>query len=371
VNLFTCEHCGQRVYFENVRCEHCKRALGYWPQTNEMFALTSNEDDTWTSEAGTQLRYCTNVAYAACNWLIEPHAEADSQQLCQACAFNRTIPDIAVEKNRERWQQLELAKHRLIYSLRRLNLPLDNGHEEPGGLLFDFLAGHAESGQEGPVITGHADGVITVDVSEADAAVRTERRQQLGERFRTLLGHFRHEIGHFYFPRLVTGERLEAFHGQFGDETLDYSAALDTYYKNGPVPDWTERFVSAYASSHPHEDWAETFAHYIHIVDTLDSARAFGIGLRPLSKETRHEQPASFDSYREGDFERIWSAWLPLTLAVNELNRSVGNDDLYPFVVTPIAIDKLRFVHAAIKRSDDAPSASQSQGDARQGQRQG
>jgi len=66
----------------------------------------------------------------------------------------------------------------------------------------------------------------------------------------------------------------------FGDETTDYGAALGSYYREGPKPDWNRHYVTAYASSHPHEDWAETFAHYIHIVDTLDSARAYGIGLR-------------------------------------------------------------------------------------------
>jgi len=349
VNLFTCENCGERVYFENVRCERCRRALGYWAPANEMFALTAAENGRWRNVAGDDYRYCANAAYAACNWLV-PFTDEAASQLCEACAFNRTIPDIAVEKNRERWQRLELAKHRLIYSLRRLDLPLDNGHQRPRGLLFDFLAGHAEAGQEGPVITGHADGIITIDVSEADPAVRTQRRQQLGERFRTLLGHFRHEVGHYYWGVLVTAAALDVFHCEFGDATLDYAAALDAYYRNGPPTDWNERFVSAYASSHPLEDWAETFAHYIHIVDTLDSAGAFGIGLGPLPRGQRHEQPATFDSYRETDFDKLWTAWLPLTLAVNELNRSVGNDDLYPFVLSPGAIDKLRFAHGLIKQ---------------------
>ena len=172
-----------------------------------------------------------------------------------------------------------------------------------GGLLFDLLAGYAEDGQEKPVTTGHEDGVITIDVSEGDPAVRTERRQYLGERFRTLLGHFRHETGHYYFPRLTSSVGGPSFRELFGDETTDYGAALQIYYRDGPRPDWNRRYVTAYASSHPHEDWAETFAHYIHIVDTLDTARAYGIGLR---SETGQDAAVEVDveSYSEESFDR-------------------------------------------------------------------
>jgi hypothetical protein len=340
VNLFACERCGERIYFENSRCEHCGSTLGYWSPSNAMFALTE-AGDAWTNVAGESFSFCANAAYAACNWLVRP--DRSSATFCDACALNRTIPDVTVEANLERWQRLELAKHRLIYTVKRLNLPLANGHEEPHGLLFDFLSEHAEDGREGPIVTGHADGVITIDVSEADPAVRVDRRQRLGERYRTLLGHFRHEAGHYFFPHLVTPNVAAEFHELFGDETIDYAAALARYYQDGPAPDWNECFVSAYASSHPHEDWAETFAHMIHIIDTLDSARSFGVGVSEASS-------LPFDSYRERDFNRLWAAWLPLTLAVNELNRSVGNDDLYPFVLTPVSIDKLRFVHRVVMR---------------------
>jgi hypothetical protein len=307
-----------------------------------MFALTEAPHDTWTNAAGESFRYCANAAYAACNWLVTPDGCARAHIYCDACAFNRTIPDVAVECNLERWQRLELAKHRLIYSMQRLHLPLANGNEQAHGLLFDFLSGHAEDGREGPVVTGHNDGVITIDVSEADPAVRVDRRQRLGERYRTLIGHFRHETGHYCFPHLITSDLLAEFRDRFGDETSDYAAALERYYRDGPPPNWNEYFVTAYASSHPHEDWAETFAHLIHIIDTLDSARSFGVGVSEASV------PLPFDSYRERDFDRLWAAWLPLTLAVNELNRSVGNDDLYPFVLTAASIDKLRFVHRVV-----------------------
>jgi hypothetical protein len=320
-----------------------------------MLALESRGDGSWHSSDGVAVRYCANVAHAACNWLVVP--DAPSGALCEACGLNRTIPDLSISTNLDAWRRLELAKHRLVYSLKRLALPIVSGHHEEGGLLFDFLSGDGNDGAEAkPVTTGHANGLITIDLEEADPAVRTHRRQCLGERFRTLLGHFRHEAGHYYWTHLI-GPVTEAsdpsmtvtrFRDVFGDESRDYGEALQAHYAQGPRPDWNQAFVSAYASSHPHEDWAETFAHYIHIVDTLDSAGAFGLRAKPeVTDELALD--ARFDAYTEADFERLWAAWLPLTFAVNELNRSVGNDDLYPFVLSPTAVEKLRFVHRTIK----------------------
>lgn len=353
MNLFSCQNCGQVVYFENVRCERCQRLLGFQSDTNAMAALTPLDNGVLRSERGDDVRYCANAAHGACNWLVS--ASSDPSELCEACRLNRTIPDLGVSANLQRWQRLEIAKRRLVYSLRRLRLPLTSGHDRSGGLLFDFLSGHAADGHEKPVVTGHADGVITVDLEEADPAVRVQRRQQLGERFRTLLGHFRHEAGHYYWPSLVERRALWDFRSLFGDESADYSAALARHYGEGPPADWNQRFVTPYASSHPHEDWAETFAHYIHIVDTLDSARAFGVRSRPHVATASAETAECFvleapvESYREKDFDRLWRAWLPLTIAVNELNRSMGNDDLYPFVLPTPAIEKLRFVHRLIR----------------------
>lgn len=353
MNLFSCQHCGQLVYFENIRCERCGYALGYQLDTNRIVALESVGDGSWRSEDGVAARYCANVAHGVCNWLVPPDASPDA--LCESCGLNRTIPDLSVATNLESWRRLELAKHRLVYSLQRLGLPIVSGHAYQGGLLFDFLSGHGQAGESQPVTTGHANGVVTIDLSEADPAVRTQRRQGLGERFRTLLGHFRHEAAHYYFTHLISegahqgpGPSCDSFRDAFGDESRDYGAALDTYYAQGPRSDWNQSFVSAYASSHPHEDWAETFAHYIHIVDTLDSARAFGIRAKPeVTDELTLD--ARFDAYTERDFDRLWATWLPLTFAMNELNRSVGNDDLYPFVLSRTAVEKLRFVHRTIK----------------------
>lgn len=349
MDLFSCQLCGQLVYFENVRCERCAAALGYQLETNRMLSLSSLGDGTWRSDDGIGVRYCANASHAACNWVVVPGD--DPAALCVACRLNRTIPDLSVPENVENWRRLELAKRRLVYTLIRLGLPIESGHDQPGGLLFDFVTGHTANGEEGPPITGHANGVITIDLSEADPATRIDRRQRLGERFRTLLGHFRHEAGHYYWSHLVNGTRaLDAFRQRFGDETRDYGEALKAYYEQGPTADWNQSFVTAYASSHPHEDWAETFAHYLHIVDTLDSAHAFGVRAKPnIAADDELALDADVQVYVERHFERLWGAWLPLTFAVNELNRSMGNDDLYPFVLPPIAVEKLRFMHTAIR----------------------
>ena len=314
-----------------------------------MLSLESREQNFWIAVSGKAFRYCANAGYGACNWLIPSEAPA-GHTLCSACGLNRTIPDLTIPENLERWKRLEAAKHRLVYSLQRLRLPMKNGHDQPGGLLFDLLAGYAEDGQEKSVTTGHEDGVITIDVLEGDPAVRTERRQQLGERFRTLLGHFRHETGHYYLPQLTSSVGLDSFRELFGDETTDYGAALEIHYREGPKPDWNQHYVTAYASSHPHEDWAETFAHYIHIVDTLDTAHAYGIGLRSETDRNAALE-VDVDSYSEQNFDRLWDLWVPLTVAVNSLNRSMGHDDLYPFVLPSVAIDKLRFAHRCIRES--------------------
>jgi hypothetical protein len=355
---FTCERCSHAVYFENVRCEKCQFALGYSSESNAMLSLEPTEQNLWAAVSGKVFRFCANAQFDACNWLISSEAPAD-RTLCGACAFNRTIPDLSVAENLERWRRLEFAKHRLVYSLQRLRLPVQNGHDQDGGLLFDLLAGYAEDGQEKPVTTGHEDGVITIDVLEGDPAVRIQRRQHLGERFRTLLGHFRHETGHYYLPLLTSSVGVDSFRKLFGDETTDYAAALADYYRDGPRPDWNQHYVTAYASSHPHEDWAETFAHYVHIVDTLETARAYGIGLR---SEPDGNAPVEVDveSYSEENFDRLWDLWVPLTVAVNSLNRSMGHDDLYPFVLPSTAIAKLRFVHQCIRESARSATGARS-----------
>ena len=343
MKLFECQHCGQPLYFENTRCESCGHRLGYLPQAAVVTALEP-DGEAWRAlaEARALYRLCANAQYDACNWLIA--ADADDT-LCPACRHNRTIPDLSIPENLMNWRKVELAKHRLFYSLLRLNLPLTVKPQDPNGLAFDFLVAPAG----GPVMTGHAGGLITINLAEADDAERERQRHTMAEPYRTLLGHFRHEIAHYYWDHLIQDtSRLAAFRKLFGDERQDYQQALEQHYAAGPPSDWREHFITAYASSHPWEDFAETWAHYLHMVDTLETANAFGLRLRPrVALGADLAAKIDFDPYR-AQMERVIDAWLPLTFAVNSINRSMGVPDLYPFVLSPAAVVKLSFVHACI-----------------------
>jgi hypothetical protein len=349
MKLFKCQSCGQLLYFENTSCERCSHRLGYLPET---FTVSAVEPigEQWKALANPEhpLRFCDNASYDACNWLIEANVAGS---LCAACRHNRTVPDLSVGNNMVLWRQLELNKHRLFYTLQRLRLPLKTRIDDAEhGLAFDFLA--ESPSPTGPkVLTGHDNGLITIALEEADDAERERRRTQMGEPYRSLLGHFRHEVGHYFWDVLVRdGDRLDGCRAVFGDDRQDYGEALQAHYRNGAPADWQEHYVSAYATTHPWEDWAETWAHYLHIVDTLEMASAFGIRVQP--RVVRDEALATeidLDPYRSDDMQEIVDAWLPLTFAVNSLNRAMGNQDLYPFVLSPRAIAKLSFIHDVVR----------------------
>lgn len=364
MKLFECQFCGQPLYFSNVLCESCGHRLGFVAEDATLWALDPNGPDpatgvdTWRPVGGGDrpYRFCMNAASNACNWLLPAQAQGG---YCEACRHNHVIPDLSDTTNFDRWRTLEIAKHHLFYSILRLGLPHPDRTQDPKeGLAFDFL-----SEQQGPdgtvqkVLTGHADGLITINTAEADPAEREKLRSQMSESYRTVLGHFRHEVGHYYWDRLVRdGNRLEEFRAVFGDERRDYGEALQEHYRNGPPADWQQAYVSAYATTHPWEDWAETFAHYLHIVDTLETASAFGLRIRPrISQSQDLSSEVSFDPYRAPDIERLMKAWLPLTFAVNSLNRSMGQPDLYPFVLSPAVVRKLGFVRDVVSGEYGTP----------------
>src|ERR1700692_423612 len=118
MKLFRCQNCAQLLYFENTHCERCSYRLGYLPARATLSALDP-ADDHWQTLAtpAVRVRFCDNAGHGICNWLIDP---ADASSLCEACRYNRTIPDLTVEANLARWQRLEAAKHWLFYSLLRL-----------------------------------------------------------------------------------------------------------------------------------------------------------------------------------------------------------------------------------------------------------
>jgi hypothetical protein len=351
MKLYTCSHCHSLIYFENNICLHCGYSLGFDAISLSLVTLVPEGKNQYANIKDNQqkFRYCENARYGTCNWLMQPN---HTSEFCSACDLNRVIPALTSDENMKRWKNIEVAKHRLVYSLLRLRLPVVKKVEnEETGIAFDFLA---QTSPKEKVITGHDNGTITLNIEEADEAARARYQQDLGEKYRTLLGHFRHEIGHYYWEVLIrNSDALEKYRSLFGNEEMDYPESLETYYQKGAPTDWSEHFISPYASSHPWEDWAETWAHYLHLMDTLETAFAFGIRIQPdMIQDTKQIQASiQQDPYDMTDFSQIIKWWLPLTFAVNSLNRSMGHSDFYPFIISEQVVGKLQFIHEVCLRN--------------------
>ena len=336
MRLFRC-CCGNRVFFNNRACIVCGRELGFDPETLEMVSLEPGAGGQAVTSDGRIFRRCQNAdRYDNCNWLLQP---GDTQDLCFSCRMNEVIPALDRTGNLKLWTRIEEAKRRLLYSLLSLGMPL-SGSSAP---KFRFMEDHRRNPDvfEEFVATGHFNQTITVNIAEADDVARHAAREQMHELYRTVLGHLRHEVGHLYFGLLFDSpDLLNDCRALFGDERLDYHSALNAYYQNGPRPDWPAHFVSAYASAHPAEDFAETFAHFLHIKDALESARAGFLA------------PGAV-----GDSDDDWiEAWIALSITLNEISRSLGSDDPYPFVLSEPVKLKLEFIDRLVRRQA-APTA--------------
>ena len=350
--LYRCT-CGHRLYFRNSACLMCKAPLGFLPDDLVLHALLPGPATATWRIAGVDgvFTRCANFHTAAgCNWLM-PLDDRRRGQLCVACALNRMIPDLSDPINAELWGRLERAKRRLVSQLLGLHLPVAPKSEAGNrGLAFDFL--RTLPGQP-RVMTGHAWGVITINIEEADDAQREAARQRMRESYRTLLGHFRHEIGHYYWDRLVSGTSWhEPFRALFGNERQPYTDALQRHHRTGPPADWPQRFITSYASAHPWEDWAETWAHYLHLRDTLDTAGSFKL----LSTvDDKRPGPYGLDAlwspeHATGpDFLRLLRDWLAITSVMNEMSRAKGQPDFYPFVLQRRVVPKLHFIHCVVE----------------------
>ena len=340
---FLCD-CGTAIFFDNTYCSKCGSELGFLPD-KQMLVTLQPQGDCFSvrDEANLLFRACEHrVNQLQCNWLI-PAQSSDNQ--CISCRTTRTVPTLNKPENWWRWRTLESTKRRLFYSLLGLHLPiktLESGFE--GGLAYDFLEDQATNPDVAVehVYTGHLNGVITVNVAEVDGSHREAAKEAMNEHYRTLLGHFRHEIGHFYWDQLIKNTATHAsFKQLFGDESLDYRSTLDAYYQNGPRSDWQDDCISPYASAHPLEDWAETWAHYMLMMETLETAQSYGL--------TKHLDD-------DWVFE-VWIAeWVALAVVLNALNRSTGASDAYPFVLSQTVKKKLKFIHEmmlAISRAEE------------------
>ena len=333
MRIFTCPDSSEALFFDNLACASGTEAA-YDPDLAEFVA---------------DFTPCANRVVIGCNWIAE-----GAGGLCRACAMTEVIPDASTPQNLALWAEAELAKRWVLANLARWGwfAAADAGPRP----VFQLLSEQTSAG-EAPVSMGHADGVVTINVTEADPTERTRRRIELGEPLRTMIGHYRHEIGHFCFLRLA--ERpgfVDAFRAIFGDERADYGAALQRHYAEGALAGWQQTYISAYSSAHPHEDWAECFAHLLHLADIVDSFVAAGL-------RSDAAPAAGYDAYAETDADRLITFGAELGIALNHVNRSIGLADIYPFVLTPPIRAKLAFVHGWMHAArSEAGSGPQSRG---------
>ena len=358
--------CNRPVFFRNAVCLACRTPLGYDPDLVLLRPLAPTRDpQVWRAMRTRRIgatqplltyRRCANWNSAApCNWLLRDDADAKLQPYCRSCRLDRTIPDPDDRDNASLWLKVEHAKRALVSQLIALQLPVESRVSEntTQGVQFDLL----RSPIVGPrVMTGHDNGLITLDIEEADDVHRETVRTQMHEPYRTLIGHLRHEIGHYYWQRLVQNSAWEApCRALFGDDRADYGAALQAHYANGAPHDWMNRHVSAYASAHPYEDWAETWAHYLHMVDALDTSRSFGLvahhgDIQYDPFDTRALDLADGTATSEDmAFLAVVNGWIELTGALNEVTRSMGEHDFYPFILSIPAVRKLHFIHKVVR----------------------
>ncbi len=356
MKTYVCQ-CGARLHFENSLCMRCQHKLGFLPDDRTLSALTPITGNHWQAMSnGRSYRTCKNYyQHHVCNWMVP---DADDHAFCFSCRLSEIIPDLRNPQNLELWSRIERAKRRLLYSLLWLELPIVSREEDPQhGLAFHLLEdeeqGFSEFAQVIPmqerVVTGHKSGIITLNIGEANPISREQNRTQMQEAYRTLLGHFRHESGHYYWDLLLRNSpRISAFRTLFGDERIDYDAVLQGYYANGPVANWNSNWISAYASAHSWEDWAETWAHYLHMIDTLETASDYGFDLGTPGNHTETRPQFSARHLASISIDDLVNEWGNLTVALNDMNRSMGMEDAYPFVLSSIIREKLAFVHTTV-----------------------
>lgn len=347
--------CGNRIFFENTQCLNCNSLLGYLSDEGVLSSLIQIDDKRWRSTVNQQdYRKCRNYEdLYGCNWMIPV---SDPGNFCPSCRLSEIIPNLGKQENIERWKRIERAKRRLVYSLFWLELPIEDKKTDPvNGLSFHLMEDHEHYSEfaispsdKHQVITGHVAGTITLNIAEADSSFREDIRNRLQESYRTILGHLRHESGHYYWDRLVNNSiYLEGFRELFGNEQEDYQKALANYYQNGPVKDWYTHYVSAYACSHPWEDWAECWAHYLHMIDAMETAYNFGDEIY-TSDVVVPGQQFSKEYLSSININDIIDEWAKLSVMLNEMNRSLGQADAYPFNVTDVLRNKIAFIHKVI-----------------------
>jgi len=357
---FQCDRCRTALFFENDSCLSCGAVQGFSPAERQMRAFAPDPNtppgSAWPRlDAGPALRPCSNRDSAAhCNWMLDL-ADPVDQTLCCSCRLTQVLPTLGEPENGLRWQRIEQAKRRLLFTLIDLGLtPVPKqGPDDALGLSFHLL--EDQPGQAA-VKTGHDRGTITLNVAEADDDLREAARVRLGEPMRTLLGHLRHETAHYLHYRWIEGRpSADDCRAAFGDERADYAQALRQHYEQGPPADWPQHFISAYASSHPWEDWAETCAHYLLVIDAVQTAGAWGLQLDgPATATLAFADPAQAPEVGQ----LVLRQWLPVAQFLNAMNRSLGRRDSYPFQMPPPVLHKMGVVQALLQAAGTDMSAS-------------
>ncbi|NII71105.1 putative zinc-binding metallopeptidase [Microbacterium ulmi] len=336
-----CPHCRHFVYLDRLACPNCEAELGYHILSRQFYGIRNGQavidDETWYT--------CSNREWG-CNWLVWEGAPAGR---CFSCRLTRARPDADDTVALEKLANVEEAKRRLLLQLGDLGLPIVPWSVEPGGLGFDLISSLSRGR---PVMIGHANGIITIDLAESLDDRREALRVRLGEPYRTILGHLRHEVGHYYQNVLLTDDELWARCRElFGDERDSYKDALARHYSFGAPANWQESFISEYATMHPWEDFAETFAHYLHLTGTLQTAAAIGIHLDAAVTNLRDTDVVPQESYRDEPVQQLLTDWEWMSQAFNRINRSMGFGDLYPFDMVAPVKRKLGFVHEIVTRA--------------------
>ncbi|WP_368030472.1 putative zinc-binding metallopeptidase [Arcobacter sp. s6] len=364
----------QILFFESKTCLACERVVGVDDNFDKVEAYDLDEKTGFYFKANDEKKIpyqkCDNHAdYQACNGMVNMDTfvavPKSDEVLCFACRFNEIIPNLSIVEHIPLWRKMETAKRRAIYTLKALDLPLENPRQNPkSALSFDFIADSnvddhflTKLEDQEPVYTGHDNGHITINIAEANDVARSSAKLAMGEKYRTLLGHFRHELAHYYFEKLIliSPEKHKLCKKYFGDDDLDYSEALKKHYESGAPKNWNDDFISEYATMHPYEDWAETWAHYMHIIDTLETAKNFNI-TGSLNGNTSDngdvgelnlpQNSCLFSS--QTSINTILDTWMDFAIILNSLNRSMGMADAYPFVLTQPVRTKLSFIHHVI-----------------------
>lgn len=329
------------MYLDTLTCPNCEAELGYHIVTRQFYGVRHGQvqidDKTWYT--------CSNREWD-CNWLVREDAPAGR---CFSCRLTRRRPAADDTVALEKLAKTEEAKRRLLLQLADLGLPIAPWDTHEGGLGFDLISSLTDGK---PVMIGHSNGIITIDLAESLDDRREALRVRLGEPYRTILGHLRHEVGHYYQNVLLTDEAAWArCRALFGDERASYRDALSRHYKLGAPADWHESFISEYATMHPWEDFAETFAHYLHITGTLQTAAVLGIHLDSAVTNLRDTDVVPLESYREEPIQRLLTDWEWMSQAFNRINRAMGFGDLYPFTIVAPVRHKLAFVHDIVTRA--------------------